>query len=90
MIHAHVTPRTTLFGSFFSRILWTLRTAVTVKTVMVESFTVPGKTYTVRQTWSGHWTCTCPHFFYRLTDTGKTCKHINAVAPVNFTKDIYH
>jgi SWIM zinc finger len=42
----------------------------------ITSMAVPEKSYTVRHD-AGHWTCTCPHFTYRLAPReGTRCKHI--------------
>ena len=41
----------------------------------VESFSTPGKIYTVALRHTGEWQCSCPHWIYRRAQ----CKHIEAV-----------
>jgi SWIM zinc finger len=32
--------------------------------------------YIIRQSWAGEWSCSCPHWQYRLAPIGGYCKHI--------------
>lgn len=38
-----------------------------------------GAEYIIWRVGNGYWECNCPHFFYRLQGSGKTCKHIDAL-----------
>lgn len=46
----------------------------------------PNGLYTVSKYEDGSWACSCPHFIYRLKQSGDECKHIKAVSahPMDF------
>jgi predicted nucleic acid-binding Zn finger protein len=52
----------------------------------VRSFNGGGD-YTISKTAPGVFSCTCPHFRYRLEGTGKRCKHINDWLGVSTVSD---
>lgn len=50
-----------------------------VRRFEVSSFTSPDKVYAVCQLADETWTCSCPHYLYRLARFGGECKHIRLV-----------
>jgi len=52
----------------------------------VRSFNGGGD-YAITETAPGVFSCTCPHFHYRLEGTGKRCKHINDWLGVSTVSD---
>jgi hypothetical protein len=50
-----------------------------VRRFEVSSFTSPDKVYAVCLLADGTWTCSCPHYLYRLARVRGECKHIQLV-----------
>ena len=48
----------------------------TRQTWEVRSMSGRALVYIVRQNQAGEWSCSCPHFTYRLAAIGGHCKHI--------------
>jgi SWIM zinc finger len=51
----------------------------TRQTWEVPSFSRRECLYIVRQNRAGEWSCSCPHWQYRLAPIGGHCKHILAI-----------
>lgn len=50
-----------------------------VRRFEVSSFTSPDKVYAVCELADGTWTCSCPHYLFRLSRVRGECKHIRLV-----------